>query len=102
MMRGYGLYNGYGMMGGGGLGMLFIGLLWLLFVVGIVVLVVVMVRRAAGHSHGGMMHGMQGGMMGGTTPVGPAHDEAVAIARRRLASGEITKEQFDELMQSLG
>lgn len=31
----------------------------------------------------------------------PGHDEAVAIAKRRLASGEITKDQFDEIMRAL-
>jgi uncharacterized membrane protein len=38
--------------------------------------------------------------MGGPAAA-PGHDEAVAIARRRFASGEITKDQFDELMRSL-
>jgi uncharacterized membrane protein len=101
MMRGYGLYHGGGMIGGGGLGMLFAGFLWLLIIVGLVVLLVRMVRRSAGH--GGMMHGMNHGAAVGTMPEAtPVQDEAVAIARKRLAAGEITKEQFDALMQSLG
>lgn len=36
-------------------------------------------------------------------PTPPAsHDEAMAIARRRLASGEITVEQFEEIRRTLG
>jgi uncharacterized membrane protein len=34
-------------------------------------------------------------------PSTAAHDEAVAIAKRRYASGEITKDQYDEMMRSL-
>lgn len=116
MMRGYGLYGGYGM---GGFGMFFVGLLWVLFIVAIVILIVALARRSRMHEHGGMTPGMHGGMgthapmapTGApmTPPVAPTmappavgHDEAVAIARRRFASGEISKEQFDEIMKALG
>jgi uncharacterized membrane protein len=108
MFRGYGFYNGGGMMGGGWLGMLFVGVLWVLAIAAVVVLVVMLTRRAKGHGHmyGGMMHGMPGVSPAGTAPMPPAampgHDEAVAIARKRFASGEITKDQFDELMKALG
>lgn len=95
---------GYGFGGGG---MLLGGLLWILFVVAVVVLIVMLVRRAGMmHGHGPMMHDMRGpGPMGAGmpgAPGAPAADEAVAIARKRFASGEITKEQFDELMGKLG
>lgn len=97
---GYGFVDGNGMMGGNWFGALAMGLLWLLVIVGIVFMIVRMVRRGG---HGPMMmHGMQHGGMADSTPAVPAHDEAVAIARKRFASGEITKEQFDELMSSLG
>lgn len=93
---GYGNYGyGFGNMMGGGL---FGGILMLVFgalvVAGVVLLAVWLVRTASGSGHGA----------GGTaTPVGTAgHDEAVAIARRRLASGEIDGEQFDAIMASLG
>jgi len=89
--RGIGL--GYDMMGGGWLGglvMLFFGLLVL---AGLVLLVVWAVRATAGgHAPGS---GASGGPDAG-------RDEAVAIARKRLASGEITAEQFDDIMRALG
>ena len=90
-------YYGYGNAGGGGawFGMLMMLFFGLLVLIGIVLLVVWAVRSSSGHGHvGGMGH------MG--PPAAPGHDEAVAIARRRLASGEITKEQFDEIMGALG
>lgn len=96
MMGGYGRgYGGYNSVGGGswltGGMMLLFGALIL---VGIVLLVIWAVRA----SRGG--HGAVGGA---TPPPGAAsHDEAIAIAKRRLASGEITKEQYDEIMRSLG
>jgi uncharacterized membrane protein len=50
-----------------------------------------------------MMHGAQHGDVGPLTPpAATPHDEAVAIARKRFASGEITKEQFDEIVKALG
>jgi len=94
--RGFGGGFGGGAMLGGGLLML---LLWVIIVVGAVMLVVMLVRRSSMH---GMMHHMHDqGPAGGTTPGAPTHDEAVAIARKRFASGEITKEQFDEMMAKL-
>ena len=91
---GYGFNSGYGMMGGGWLGgvlMMFFGLLVL---AGLVLLVVWAVKAGSGHGHatpGGP--GMRG-------PIG--HDEAQAIAKKRLASGEITAEQYRDIMQTLG
>lgn len=100
-MRGFGFYHGYGM--GGGLGLLFLVLLKVVFVVVVVVVIVAIARRMHRHGHGPMMmHGMDHGDMAGVAPTVPGGDEAVAIARKRLASGEITKEQFDELMKTLG
>lgn len=96
MMYGRGYGYGYGnMMGGWGwLGGL-IGLLFLVMLVaGIVLLVMWAMRSSGGH---------QGS--GGVQPPAPGaagHDEAVAIAKRRLASGEITPEQYQEIIKSLG
>ena len=93
MMRGYG-YGYNNMMGGAGW---FGGLLMLLFgalvIAGIVLLVIWAVRASGGHG------------AASTPPQSPGaagHDEAVAIAKRRLASGEITKDQYDEIMRALG
>ena len=61
--------------------------------VGIVMLVIWMMRASGGH----------GSYSGATPHLGAAgHHEAVAIAKKRLASGEITKEQYDEIMRTLG
>jgi putative membrane protein len=95
MMRGYGFNYGtpYGMMGGGGwvVGLLMLGF-FLLVLVGVILLVVWAVRSASGHGHAG--------------PTGPhamtGHEEALAIAKKRLASGEITPEQFEEIRKTLG
>ena len=110
MMRGYGGYgggygDGYGgygnmMSSGGGLLMLFFGLL---VFIGIILLVIWAVRSASG-GHGHMMGATHTPPMGGAVPphgqVG--HHEAVAIAKRRLASGEITPEQYQEIRKTLG
>lgn len=90
MGRGY----GYDMMGGyswfGGLLVFFFGAL---VVAGIVLLVVWAVRASAHHP----------ASSGGVPPAGAVgHDEAVAIAKRRLASGEINKDQYEEIMRALG
>ncbi len=93
--RGYGY--GYDMMGGGWLG----GLVMLFFgglvVAGIVLLVIWAVRSASGHPSG---HHTAGGSTRPPSAIG--HDEAVSIAKRRYATGEITKEQYDEMMRTLG
>lgn len=96
-MMGYGRgVYGYGydhMVGGswvGGLGMLFFGAL---VVLGIVLLVVWAARASRGHATAG----------GHVAPAPAARpDEAVTIARTRLASGEITSEQYAEIMKALG
>jgi uncharacterized membrane protein len=92
MMGGWG-YGYNNMMNGGWLGGLLLLLFGALVVAGIVVLIVWTVRQSTGHSASG----------GPVPPSGVAgHDEAIAIAKRRLASGEITKEQYDEIMKVLG
>lgn len=102
-MMGYGRF-GYGlghMAGGawfGGLFMLFFGALAL---VGIVLLVIWAVRTAGGYGPGHVQGQRHAGMMAPSSGAA-GHDEAVAIAKRRFASGEITKEQYDEIMGALG
>jgi uncharacterized membrane protein len=91
MGRGYGY--GYDMMGGGWFGALLMFLFGALVIAGIVILIIWAVRVSTHHPAAG----------GGTLPPGAVgHDEAVAIARRRLASGEVTKDQYDEIMRALG
>jgi len=88
-MMGRGFGYGYNMFGGA----IWMPLLGLAFVIGVVLLVVWAVRMSSGH-HGTM----------GTThsPQAPGHEEAIAIAKRRLASGEITPEQYGEITRTLG
>lgn len=71
---------GWGLMGG--LGML---LIWLLLIGGIVFAVVALTRAAQGRS-----------------PRQSDAEAALAILRRRLAAGEITPQEFDELRHKLG
>jgi uncharacterized membrane protein len=95
-MMGYGNYGfgGNSFMGGWtALVMLFFGAL---VVAGVVVLIIWAVRSNSGHGH---VPGTAAGSTGATGTVG--HDEAVAIAKRRLASGEIDKDHYDEIMRSL-
>jgi uncharacterized membrane protein len=93
MMFGYNQGLGYGnMLGGGWLGLLMMFFFGALVIAGIVLVVMWAVRSSSGHGHPAAM--------GGPAP-SAGHDEAVAIVKRRLASGEITKDQFDELMRSL-
>jgi len=92
MGRGYGY--GYDMMGGYGW---FGGLLFLLFgalVVAAIVLLIIWAVRASGR------HGDSG--TAAPPASGDGHDEAVAVAKRRLASGEITPEEYQEIMRALG
>ena len=88
------------MMGGGSW---FGGLLMLLFLGLLVALIVVLVMWAIRASHGHGSHGKTADTGSQPLPSGAAgHDEAVAIAKRRLASGEITPEQYAEIMRALG
>ena len=90
---GYG--GGYGGMMGGGFGGFLVFIFGALVIAGIVLLVIWAVRASGGHGYASQ----------GTQPPAPsaaANDEAVAIAKRRLASGEITPEQYSEIMRALG
>ncbi len=79
-MMGPGMMGGWGFPFMGGLGML---LFWLLVIGGVVWLV----QSARGSSPSGA----------GT----PAADSPLDILKRRYARGEITKEQFEEMRQTL-
>ncbi len=77
MMGGYGY--GYGSWG------IFMGLFWILIIAGVVSLLVWFFRQ--GHPSE-------------TTPT-PGGDRALETLRQRYASGEITKEQFDQMRRDL-
>jgi putative membrane protein len=88
---GYGHGYGYGGMGGGGFAGLFIFLFVALGVTAIALLIIWAVRVSRGH------HAIQP-----STATGDSHNEAVAVAKLRLAKGEITPEQYQEIMRVLG
>ncbi len=79
MMWPYGYGAGWGWMIGGWIMML---LFWALVIIGIVALV-----RYAGDRGGAARAG--------------GHETPLEILRRRYASGEITKEQFDEMRRTV-
>jgi len=89
--RGYG-YGYSNMMGGGWFGGLLMLFFFLIVLIGFVLLVIWAIRASSGHhmASGPTMH-----------PAEAGHHEAVAIAKKRLASGEITKEQYDEIIRTL-
>ena len=93
-MMGRGYDYGYNMMGGTGwLGGVLVFLFGALIIAGVVLLIIWAVRASGGHAATGAS---------APPPGAVGHDEAVAIAKRRLASGEITKDQYDEIMRALG
>jgi uncharacterized membrane protein len=93
MGRGFGWSYGNMMGGYGWFGGLLLFLFGALVVAGIVLLIIWAVRTSDRHATAG----------GPASAAGAAgHDEAVAIARRRFASGEINKDQYDEIMHALG
>jgi putative membrane protein len=73
------MWGGWGMMGrwGSGAGFGFGLLVLLLFIVGIVLIVLAFIRKE------------------------PRGEEPLELLKRRLAKGEITKEQFDDLKRAL-
>lgn len=97
-MHGFGLY-GYGMAGHHFFGPIVGLVFWLFFIVAVTLLVIWAIRRSGGH----MQHIRFAGPYHPGAPLpGNGHNEAVAIAKRRLASGEITSEQYVEIMRALG
>lgn len=113
-MMGRGWDYGYDMMNTGSwIGMLLTALFAALIIAGLIVLVVWAVRSSNGHRYA--THGGYGGpghrgyeqerdRGSGFDFLGPQSgraDDAVEIARRRFAAGEITREQYDEILNAL-
>jgi uncharacterized membrane protein len=92
-MMGYREGGYYGdMMGAGWFGGLLMFVFAALVIAGFALLLIWAVRASSGHAAGGSA--LHLGTMG--------HHEAVTIAKKRLAAGEITAEQYDEIMSRLG
>ena len=101
----YGYRYGTTMMGRSWVGDVIMLILGLLVLVGIALLIIWAIRAlTGGHTPMAGQPGAQHpGMQPPAPPVAPAgHEEAVAIAKRRLASGEITPDQYAEIMKTLG
>jgi uncharacterized membrane protein len=82
------MMNGGGFYGGLGAGELLVLLFGVAILIVGVVLIVAWFTRSGGHDHGV-----------GTTPT--EADRALTVARERLARGEITKEEYEEIMRVL-
>jgi putative membrane protein len=82
LAQGWGGY-GPGMMGGwgSGYGMWFFPLIMMVFWIAVIVGIIFLIRWAIISSRG---------------PQAPREDEAMEILKRRFASGEISKEEFEE------
>lgn len=96
-MLGYGrLGYGAGHMIGGGFG--FGGLIFGFFLFALVVALIIwfVVGRKHGMRHAAMYNQMQGNI-----PTTSAEDAALAIARERLAKGEIDAEQYNAIVTAL-
>jgi uncharacterized membrane protein len=99
MMR-YG-YGGYGM--GGGLAFILMLVFWVLLAALVVGLIVWAMRGSHQHPRHDYLPGQPAQPPTPQAPpaTGAAHDEAIAIARRRFAAGELSKDQFDEIVKTL-
>ncbi|TDB39487.1 MAG: hypothetical protein D9V44_00515 [Actinobacteria bacterium] len=96
-MMGYGRIGyGVGHMVGGGLG--FGGLIFSFFLLALVAVLVIWL--VAGRKHG-MHHMAMCNQPQATYPAGGAQDNALAIARERLAKGEIDTDQYNVIVSAL-
>lgn len=104
MMQGIQYGHGAIERGGGPIGGIFMFMVGLALIAGIVLLVVWVVRSLS-HPHQPVtaVAGQQAGAMPQQAVMPAAgHEEAIAIAKRRFAGGEITKEQYEEIIATLG
>jgi uncharacterized membrane protein len=98
---GYGRYGGgYGSMmgGGGGFEIFLMALFTLLLIAGVALLIIWLIRASGTHS---TAHNAGTSQASGMHPAEVGHHEAVSIAKKRLASGEITKDQYEEIIRAL-
>ena len=93
MMWGHGFGDGFGFGGFGWIGMVFGGLMMLLFWGGLFGLLFFAVRSFAPSSSGQSSVGSTGGR--------PPGNNALEIVKERYARGEITKEEYDNIRQDL-
>lgn len=116
MMRGYGYGYGPMMSGGSGIFLLFLFIAFAILVVATIVFVILWAVQSSKRHPGPGAHGQvpppaasypptpaapSTSAPGPAVPGGPGHDEAIAIAKRRLASGEISADEYNEIIKTL-
>ncbi len=89
MMHGFGFYGG----GFNWIGMIVGGIFTLIILVLLVLLIVFIIRRLSGHGPGMYRHMYAGGPGGGTS--------AKDILQERYAKGEITQEQYRQMLDEI-
>jgi uncharacterized membrane protein len=104
-MMGFARYGGFERGGWGGMwggGHLFMGLLCLVFFIALIVWIIRMAtwrRHGMGCGMGGMRH--MHGMYDDRDLMQNGQDEALGILRKRFASGDMTKEEYEERLKVL-
>ncbi|MCX6086507.1 MAG: SHOCT domain-containing protein [Caldiserica bacterium] len=104
-MMGFARYGGFERGGWGGMwggGHLFMGLLCLVFFIALIVWIIRMAtwrRHGMGCGMGGMRH--MHGMYDDRDLMQNGQDEALDILRKRFASGDMTKEEYEERLKIL-
>jgi putative membrane protein len=104
-MMGFGRYGGFERGGWGGMwggGHLFMGLLCLVFFIALIVWIIRMAtwrRHGMGCGMGGMRH--MHSMYDDRDLMQNRPDEALDILRKRFASGDMTKEEYEERLKVL-
>ncbi|MGM0523698.1 MAG: hypothetical protein ACQER2_06620 [Bacillota bacterium] len=85
-------HDGFGFSNDGGFGFSLFNYLPLLFMVGLIVLVIVLIVKQSKHSHA---HHHQ------SPKQQPSNDQAITIVKERYAKGELSKEEYLELIETL-
>ena len=104
-MMGFARYGGFERGGWGGMwggGHLFMGLLCLVFFIALIVWIIRMAtwrRHGMGCGMGSMRH--MHGMYDDRDLMQNGQDEALGILRKRFASGDMTKEEYEERLKVL-
>ena len=83
--------DGFGFPNDGGFGFSFLNYLPLLFMIGLIVLVIVLIVKQSKQSHPHHQPSQED----------HTNDQAITIAKERYAKGELSKEEYLELIETL-
>lgn len=84
--------DGFGFSGNGGFGFSLLNYLPLLLMIGLIVLVIVLIVKQSKQSHAQHHQPSKGEL---------ANDQAITIVKERYAKGELSKEEYLELIETL-